>query len=327
MSEDITLSELFVIAEQQEEKGMTLGNALKAGLQIVVSPITSFPDKMSDKLLEITHYQDDNVAIPSTTKTLLGEDFSTLYESTKINTHASSNGQDMPYIESTSSYRTEMEGLVSSKWLSYDLCAPEYKAAFEVVLLSKKYANAYDLSTPEANDVAAKEYGEKMAAYKSYCDNNGIDWDYIMGNASAELQIQSYNYKEASESLMSVGNLDKERITANRAHEMLKSCMTNPEDDKLPMRLEGKITYEETLDLSENENAKFLNKFFAKAKETYEKAVEFYHNSKILHPFRTIKEATVKTINKIEGFDSSQLYDSTTNDATADTSYDGGVDF
>lgn len=306
---DMTMSELLQIAQEQEAKGMTLGNAFKSLLKSAVEPIKNIPDMISDKALKIIHYHDDNVAVPAGTKTLIGEDFSSLYEDFKLVDHNVSSGGQRSYIEAKSSYRTEMERMVSDHWMSYDICSNTSKAAYEITLLSKKYANMYQNGNDEYNDKLAEEFGGKMAEYKNYCESNNMDWQQVCLNVSGELQIESYNYTEASKSLITnigpVGtDFDKERIIANRAHMMVKECMDDSSADTLPLSLTGKYEYDAALDTSEHQDAKFLNKAAAWFKEKYDGIKNFVTG---FHPVKSMKEAAIRTVNRIEGVDSNQF--------------------
>lgn len=315
---DMTLTELFKIHEEQNEKGMGMSDMFKAMLNGAWSSVKKVPDFLSDKALSIMHYHDDNIAVPAGTKTLLGDDFGTLYEESKTAERSSSDGRKHTYIESKSSYRTEMYGLVSGHWMSYDLCSESSKAAYEITLLSKKYANMYEDGNDALNDKVAEEFGTKMAEYKNYCESHDMNWDNVLREVSGELQIESYEFKEASKQLVTnigpIGtNFDSERILANRAHSMIKTCMDDSSKDNLAPRLTGKIEYEDTFDTTVSQDSKFLNKLAAWFKSGYEKVKNAVTS---FHPIKSLKESVVKTVARIEGVDYGQNDDGISADTT-----------
>lgn len=317
MSEQITARELFNEATALSEKGLGIGQLPGLIFGGIGSAIASVPKKLvnkaSDKMLDIFHFHDDNIVVPVSTQTLIGDNFSCLYESVKIQDYASSNGINETYLASDSSYETEMSTLISGQWMSYDLCSVNMKAAYEITLLSKKYANAYADGDAVNNNKLMDEYTDKMTQYKEYCVNNGLDWDGVLQSVSYELQAESCEYKEESMRIINgvpnKQNYDQNRIIANRAHNMVKDCMSEGVEDKFNPSLEGQMTYEETLDTNRSEDAAFFNRLAAMFKKKWESIMEFMNNSKLLHPIRTIqgvvdkgKQAVNDGIDRVDEF-------------------------
>ena len=209
-----------------------------------------FFQKLTDaRLFSYKNNYDDRIEIQSGTKTLLGEDFSSLYESCEVASIDAGQGASANVIKATCSYPTEMHSgnLVMGDWTEYASVPVEKKACYEVALLTKKYA-----ALPES-DENAKAYADKMAHYRQFCEANGIDWSTVIYNVSGELQTEVADYKELGDDKLNLydqvtKNADLARSQAADAHNMLLTCAPDGYTDWLLPSLEGKVTYKETTD-------------------------------------------------------------------------------
>ena len=218
------------------------------------------PVNVADKIknLQLFHYgnsYDDRIEVKSGTITLLGNDFSSLYESstTKQVQAQSADGTavSVDVLRSTCSYPTEMHSsdLKRFAWSEYDTLTDQTKAAYEVTLLTKKYA-----AMPES-DENAQAYANTMALYRQYCDANNISWNTVIHDVSTELQTEVSDYKVAADDKSDVYNqiglsADKSRAQAADAHNLLLTCAPEGYEDALAIGLDSSITYEDTCDSS-----------------------------------------------------------------------------
>lgn len=209
-------------------------------------------DFISNKLVKTN----DHISILAGTKTLLGNNFSSLYESSEPGKFSSSDGNTYDTIDSTSPYDTEMHSsnCTYTDNTSYSLLSDEQKAIYEITLLSKQYANKSNGDIPL--DTIAQQYAETMNQYKSYCDNNDISWDNVCYKVSAELQSECADYKSDNKQIVSAysaSSLGSNCSVANKAHSLLLFCVSTDFKDTLSADALAKcstLTYDDTLDTS-----------------------------------------------------------------------------
>lgn len=293
----MNLAEVYTeTTKSLENDGIEASDVAKASASLIFSPITSLYNKVSDGVANTVAGTvdfisgkdgDDNVYIPAGTKTLIGQDFESLYESTKIKSYANSDGTESDYIVSTSSYYTEMRSgnaSANEAWSYDEASGDKVKAIYEITLLSKKYSYLYEEGNDTKNALLETEYADYMSQYRGYCESNGISWDDVMTGVSAELQTECAHYMDDSDNIFKGSKAEENRVIVNRAHSMLTGCMSEGYTDQLIPALEGKITYEDTLDT----NPKDVN-FLINIKNKF---TEFWDNvkDKMPHPFRAIKE-------------------------------------
>lgn len=283
----MTLKEMFGISsEYTVSPSAVIGNSMGLKFRQLT---TVKAQKTSENMLRYIGAQDDNIVVPMGTKTLLGEDFESLYPETKTETMKDTNGEENSYIVSTDkAYQTEMHALTAGHWTSYDLCGTRARAVYEMTLVSKKYAYEYQTAKGDAKQQSIDDYTTTMAFYKQFCEENDIGWGQVLQDVSAELQVESYDYAETSHKL--VGdivnrfgkkgvNWDENRIIANRAHLMVKGVMPEGTEDQLATRLVGKTTYEKTLDTNIDEDTTLSARVALAFKSAYEKVRDFVKNS------------------------------------------------
>lgn len=269
----------------------------------------SFIDKAKNfRLFKVSRNNtyDDNIEIKAGSKTLLGDDFSSLYASSETETISSASGSSdsgqsqvsTDIIKSDSPYTTEMHSgdLRSGNWSEYSVLPVNQKAEYEVALLTKKY------SAMEGSDENAKAYADKMAQYRQFCDSNGVDWNSVIYSVSGEFQTEVADYK-ASASDFSIsnatntfsGSADKDRAQAAAAHKMLLSCAPDGYTDELLPALSGKVTYEDTVDdtyteANESKSAIFGSAFFSTVASFFKTVYEH-----LPHPVKWLKNVFTNT--------------------------------
>lgn len=293
----MNLSETYAtVTESFANDGIETSDVVKAGLSCLASPITSLYKGISNgvsntasDIADVVANRDgnDNVYISVGTKTLIGQDFESLYASHKIKTFQNSDGTSSDYIVSTCDYYTEMSsGNASSNaaW-SYDQASGnKVKAVYEITLLSKKYSSQYEQGNDVKNAQLETEYADYMSQYREFCEANDISWDDVMTGVSAELQTQTWRYIDQSDNLFKGKRAEENRVIVNRAHSMLKGCMSEGYTDQLLPSLAGKMTYEDTLDTDPRDVNFFIN-IGHKFAEMWSKVKD-----KIPHPFKAMKE-------------------------------------
>ena len=231
-------------------------NAKELGRRLL-GDITRFGSSVKESISETFRKEDDNIEILDGTKTLLGDDFTTLYESHDMEDCKASDGTVVKSIRSTSSYDTEMHsGMCSAKkYMSYDLFSDKEKAMYEITLLSKYYANEFSDDSAK-NEMIAQEYANKMVEYRRFCDQNNISWSDVCVGVDIELQTECANYLRANEQVLNsrtAVNANDNRIITNRAHGLLLQCVP---DDYIKMVCPSasvnypELTFEDTLDTS-----------------------------------------------------------------------------
>lgn len=227
----------------------------------------------------------DFVEIPVGTKTLLGEDFSVLARTSGTYSRKTDEGHAEDFLKPNPETEMRSGNLASSKPRSLESFTPEKRAAFEVVLLSKKYASMYEEGDREANDRVAYEYTDYMSQYRVLCERDGTSWDEVMNYASWELQQQSYEYgQETDTKWFSAGSSDAQRVECNRAHGMLIKCGSEGwQDTKYPAL--GDMDYESMSDL-ERRDVGFLSNVGRWFSEKWDKIKGF-----LTAPWRGVKSA------------------------------------
>lgn len=245
-------------------------------------------DKVADGLTNFTHTYDDSIVVTQGTRTLLGEDFASLYESVDEQTASSADGWSITELKGSASYGTEMMSAnlsSSGSRRSLTTLQPAQRAAFEIVLLSKQHANLYSPGADASNDAVAQAYTDKMAKYRQYCESNGIQWQQVMQYASWELQTQSMEYADDAKGLYNPVQSETNRILSNRAHSMMLECAPDGWQDSLLPHLSGRITYEETLD-TDRRSVGFLQNVGSWFVEKWDSVKNF-----VTSPWRAIKES------------------------------------
>ena len=218
------------------------------------------PTNLRDKIksTQLFHYgtsYDDKIEVQTGTTTLLGADFSSLYESSTTQDVQMQNADgsvgSVSVLKSTCSYPTEMHSsyLKRFTWSEYNTLPVETKAAYEVALLTKKYSAMAD------SQENAQAYADAMAKYRQYCDTNNISWESVITNVSIELQTEVSDYKVTADNKADVYNqitlnAGKAKAQAADAHNLLLSCAPDGYEDKLAVGLDSSVTYEDTCDSS-----------------------------------------------------------------------------
>lgn len=274
------ISEMFGIST---ENIPSLWSTLGESAGMVGRKLTTVDaDKTSSKFFNYIGAQDDNIVVPVGTKTLLGANFEALYPETTVKSAKGTDGKEAEYIDSTDrAYQTEFHALKAGHWTSYDLCGTRMKAVYEMTLLSKRYAYDYQNADEQGKQQCIDDYSDIMALYKQFCDSNNIGWGRVLQDVSAELQVEGYNYGESSHKLIQGPNIDwdQNRIIANRAHLLVKGVMPDGMTDELAIKLQGKTTYEKTLDTRVDEDTALPARVALSFSSACVKVAEFVKNS------------------------------------------------
>ena len=228
--------------------------------------LTNIDDKAVSALSSVFHREldvDDNIYIPVGTKTLLGEDFSSLYVSSKPVGKALDTGENQFFIEPSDEYDTEMHSDMCSLSVSqgYDALSLKERAMYEVVLLSKKAS--YEILNGGNSDKISSEYADKMNAYRSYCESNGVDWNNVIVGCSVELQTEARDYLKSKDSVLpgeSYSRADMNRVVTNCAHNVVILSGGASFKDELVPALSQDITYEDTMNVSLDYSGSTLSK-------------------------------------------------------------------
>lgn len=332
---DLKLSEVYKMAtDVAADKNVGFFAFMKSVGKLLVSPVkalaVTLPKKLANVVANTAKPHDDNVVIRSGTKTLIGDDFSSLYESSELKELSTSDGNKISVIKSTSKYGTEMMNgnLMVDSQSEYNVFTDDRKAAYEITLMSKKYASMYSGDTA-ANEKLSEEYADKMSKYKTYCDEQGISWNRVMYFASSELQTESYTRsQEAGKSTYLLPGetncvtAEANRVLVNKAHSLLTTCMGDYEDTLCPA-LGGSITYEQTLDTSSS----FMN-FTQDTKNWFSDKINFVKENVMVRPWQSIKQGVGNFMSGFESAhsDSEQQVSGTTTQSTVE-SVDRNVDF
>lgn len=243
-------------------------------------------ERLIDKIknTQLAHYDsgyDDNIDMPAGTLTLLGADFTTLYESSSTQSVAAldsdGNAVDIDVIKADCSYPTEMHTSGYS-WTDYNNLSDTVKAVMEITLLTKKYA-----ALPDTED-NAESYAGQMALYRQYCDNNNLEWESIVGASSLELQQEVVDYTNSGKSKLDLydqltQNSAKSAAQAVDAHNLLLTCLPEGATDPVLSSIQDgttDVSYEDTLDATYDSSftakgVAFLGWVSAAFKEIYDK--------------------------------------------------------
>lgn len=216
--------------------GITFLNAIKTDF---LTKFNSIWDKITDAKHELS--PDDNIYVPVDQKTLIGTDFSMLYNG-KISTNTLETDQGaVKFLNVKADYDTELRSgyCTSSEPVIYDALGTRDKAVYEITLLSKAYADLYDGTNTE--DIV-QNYGDTMNQYKSACEANGLNWESVLSDVSTELQTENYWYKKE-------GKAD-EFDMASKAHALMLTAAGPDFKDSLTLAFTGEFDYEDTI--SEN---------------------------------------------------------------------------
>ena len=168
-----SMSGILKIASEEASKGYNFKNFL-SGLvgSILIDPIRKKMNKMTEYFSEINASHDDNIEVPVGTKTVLGEDFSMLYNggSNGETVYKGANGSDIACYNPACSYDTELYTIRSDEWVTADqesYVSDEFKVCYEMALLTKKYADMYSENW-EGNDDIFNKFKESQKATPEY---------------------------------------------------------------------------------------------------------------------------------------------------------------
>lgn len=211
---------------------------------------------------------DDNIEIPSDTRTLTGEPFSTLYgDNCSKKTVVSTNGT-IEILNPKTDYNTEMYCSVckADERSTYDALSPRSKIVYELTLLTKKMSNDYNDNKISAVD-ARNQFQEKADEYKAIAEKSDLNWKNILMDVSCELQQESINYRKNGDmkNLDSVNLAHNLFVTYNKGEdEYFKSAFINIDGSQ----------YDNTLKLNNSEEGSFWDK----CKNGLKKAKVFIHS-------------------------------------------------
>lgn len=197
---------LWKQAFSKEQDGITVSKFFGS----FKTSLGNFVNKVTDKLWTEPR-RGDNIFVPATTKTLLGEDFAALYPGEVGTKTIKTTDGDLDCLDPKAPYSVQMHPscLFSEEKATYGALSPVEKAAYECVLLTKKCASKYDGTN---KDEVNQEYDAAMSKYKDYCNNNGIEWGSVQNKVSNELQAESAGFRDLA---------DKNNLyTANLAHNL-----------------------------------------------------------------------------------------------------------
>jgi hypothetical protein len=282
---------IFQTAFGKDSGGITVGEFFSG---TVGSTAKNLCSKFKSFITQDPVYE-DSITVKSSATTLLGNNFDTLYDGGANTDEANVNGVETEVLSPFTSYSTEM---VSSYFTvcngkDYDDLAPTTKAAYEITLLSKKYASDYVVGNDADNAELANEYTEKLMQYKDYCDNNGISWDETMLKVSTELQTESYTCKESSS--------QNDRDIANIAHKLMADGVGDTYNDVLiPTVADHGLTYEDTIDVEpEVDEISSFSKALSTVRHGLSKVTTPVANT-MSSAWQTIKSKAAELADKIE---------------------------
>lgn len=205
MAEEKTLHEIFrehgsnirsmwKQAFSKEQGGITASDFFGAFKTSFINLMTKITNK-----LKIDPVRGDNVFIPAGQKTLIGDDFANLYAGEVGTKDVETNDGMVTCLDPKTSYATNMHSsvLFSEGKGTYGGLTPTEKAAYECILFTKKCANEYDGTNSEA---IMEKYNETMDKYKSYCEDNGIEWLAVQNKMTNDLQAESAEYRKHGDS-------------------------------------------------------------------------------------------------------------------------------
>ena len=221
-----------------KEVGITPGEYIKRLLNGGKGTFNRLMDKFTGADENLRH--DDNICVPVGQKTLLGQDFQSLFNrSTKFSmtTMTTDTGQPKKYIGANTNYDVNMYGgLSKTEPVEYDALTPDAKAVYEVTLLSKAYASEMGKGN---DDVLSQSYKSMMQAYQSVCENSGVSWAHVLNCVSDELQAENVAAKNR-------GDIDEFNAASN-AHRMMLTAAPADFQDSLSIAYAGQFNYEDTI--------------------------------------------------------------------------------
>lgn len=213
--------------------GLTFLNALK-------SDFTKKFNSVWDRITDADHKlsSDDNIYVPVDQKTLIGTDFSSLYNGRISADTLQTDQGDLQFLKVKADYDTELRSgyCVRLEPTSYDALNVRNKAIYEVTLLSKAYADQYDGTN---TDSIVSSYRETMNQYKTACEANGLNWDSVLSDVSTELQTENHWYKQEGKS--------DEFDMASKAHALMLTAAGPDFHDSLVPAFTGEFSYEDTI--------------------------------------------------------------------------------
>ena len=251
--------------EAFSEVTSTFGQFMKASKQSVGNRLMAFGSNVGNSVSNYFKTVNDNVLIPKDTQTLLGEDFASLYTAAEYELITDNTGVSVEVLKPSCSYETEMHsmGLSFSEPTLYADLPEETRVAYEMILLSKKYASEYtgDQTTDEQ---VGQKYAEYMSKYADYCNQHDISFTEMLGRVSAELQTETRDYLKEDKQLLSDDSwttTDRYRVNSNRAHNWVAKCgETVGYQDSLIPALSDDITLADTQDEKPKYNDSTLSK-------------------------------------------------------------------
>lgn len=196
----------------------------------------------------------DNIEIPSSTKTLTGEPFSVLYGDKCSKKTVVSDKGTIEILKPETDYNTEMFCCIckADERSTYDALSDRDKMVYEMTLLTKKVANEYDTNKLSALD-AKNKFCEKADEYKAIAEKSNMNWQNILMDVSCELQQQSSNYRKNNDTknLDSVNLAHNLFVTYNKGEdEYFRSAFIN---------IDGSA-YDSTLELNNSPEMSFWDK-------------------------------------------------------------------
>ena len=168
-----SMSGIVKIAINESNKGYNFFGFLKglAGA-IIIDPVKKKMEQFKEYLNTISANHDDQIEVPVNTKTITGDDFSTLYNgSVNTVTYKDARGADIACIAPTCNYNTEMYSIRSAnEWATLDNAGVSdmFRASYEVALLTKKYADLY-----------SEEWENNEPVFNSFKDGYRLTEEYV----------------------------------------------------------------------------------------------------------------------------------------------------
>lgn len=232
------LGDTYKKAFSKEEGGITaseffgtIGSSIRNKVNDFTSKFTTDPR------------QDDKVYIPVEAKTLLGDDFTSLYTGTSTKTVETDAGK-IDIIKPSNAYSTEMYfgGIASPNKVTYNGLSGKDKATYEIILMTKKYASEYNA---DANNAAAinEAYSADLEKYHQYCKENDINWNNVLHTVSSELQRETCEFRDKN---------DKNNLYVTNLSHNLLIAGAGPNYEDYPNSIVDYMgySYEDTLDLN-----------------------------------------------------------------------------
>lgn len=219
-----------------KETGITFGEYFKRLWNDGKGKFNRLLDKFTDVGGNLQH--DDNICVPLGQKTLLGQDFQSLFNRSatfKLTTMTTDEGYPKKYISADTGYDTNMYGGLSRpEPVEYSALAPDVKAAYEVTQLSKSYASEMGQGNDEA---LTQSYKAMMQSYQIACEDAGVPWEHVLNAVSNELQAENIAAKNRGDV--------SEFNAASNAHKMMLSAAPEGYKDSVSLAYAGQLSYED----------------------------------------------------------------------------------